>query len=331
MKTRPQANRASNARKTALRWSRLLVPVDFSTQSRQAVKFAGTLARDMGGKLDLVFVVEPIPHYSGLEYTPVAHDSAEIAQEARDELRRMAQKEIPADVPVTVIVRRGKGPAEIATTATQRKTSLIIIPTHGYSGVQRALLGSTTEQVIRRAPCAVLTLRSRTTPKEGLALRRILAPVDFSEGSQRALEYAAAFAQRKGAELVVFHTVLSMPPPRRMAAFARGVQLETLKYAREDLATLVEEVVPTGVARRTELIAGIPREEIVRAAIRWKTDLITMGTHGRRGLERWVMGSTAEQVVRHAPCPVLVVRQPKQGRRKRRKVEIVFPTIPLPP
>ena len=69
------------------------------------------------------------------------------------------------------------------------------------------------------------------------------------------------------------------------------------------------ELVPAEVTVRQELIVGIPRDEIVRAASQRNADWIIMGTHGRRGLERWVMGSTAELVVRHAPCPVLVVRQ----------------------
>lgn len=309
MQTHEQTNPTSDLTPTTISWDRLLVPVDFSVQSRQAVKFAGRLAADMGSAVDLVFVVEPVPQYAGLEYTPATLDRTEITQEAQEELERWARREVPKGVSVEILIRYGRGSAEIVNTATQRKTDLIIIPTHGYSGVRRALLGSTTEQVLRRAPCAVLTLRSRTTPKRRVAVKRILVAVDFSTGSRQALAYAGAFALRQKAELIVFHTVLSGPVPRRMGGFARGLEAETLKYARTDLARIVKELVPAEVTVRQELIVGIPRDEIVRAASQRNADWIIMGTHGRRGLERWVMGSTAELVVRHAPCPVLVVRQ----------------------
>ena len=86
MQTHEQTNPTSDLTPTTISWDRLLVPVDFSVQSRQAVKFAGRLAADMGSAVDLVFVVEPVPQYAGLEYTPATLDRTEITQEAQEEL-----------------------------------------------------------------------------------------------------------------------------------------------------------------------------------------------------------------------------------------------------
>ena len=163
--------------------------------------------------------------------------------------------------------------------------------------------------------------RARRTARESgavrhLRLQRILVPVDFSEPSRRALNYAVDFAQIFGSHLTVFHTSLSIPPPRRLAAFARELELGSLKQAQRDLAKLVKEVVSDCTSVNTEVVAGIPRNEILRAAERTKADLIVMATQGRRGLERCFLGSTTEHTVRYAPCPVLVVRQPGSVREQ---------------
>lgn len=161
--------------------------------------------------------------------------------------------------------------------------------------------------------------RSAPPPaKAVLRLPRFLVPIDFSEPSRRALNYAVAFARKFGAHLTVFHSSLSVPPPRRLTPFARELELGALKQAWHDLAALVKKTVPASLSVSTQVVAGIPREEILQAAIRSKSDLIIMATHGRRGLERWFMGSTAEHTLRHAPCPVFVVRRGDRDRPTRK-------------
>lgn len=291
--------------------------MDFSPQSTLALKYAHALARKAGATLELLFVVEPAPFYSGLEDSPLAVDNQHWAQTARKKLQQHAARLTASGVETRVAIRQGKAFVEICAHARELVVDLIVLSTHGYSGVERALIGSTAEQVVRRAPCPVLILRLdaraggvRREPHAAVPhLRRVLAPVDFSDPSRRALNYAVDFARKFGSHLTVFHASLAIPPPRRLAAFARKLELGSLQQAQRDLAKLVKAGVPDRRPGNTEIVSGIPRNEILRAAERTKADLIVMATQGRRGLERWFMGSTAEHTVRYAPCPVLVVRQ----------------------
>lgn len=140
-------------------------------------------------------------------------------------------------------------------------------------------------------------------------LRRILVPVDFSECSKQALEYALALAEHFGAELTLLHVAPRIPPVPEFGP----VDEVAVREARKELEALrvrVSAVLPSHTVL-SALWAGEPHVEIVRAAEERAIDLIVLSTHGRTGLARILMGSTAEKVVRHAKCPVLIVRQRK--------------------
>lgn len=135
-------------------------------------------------------------------------------------------------------------------------------------------------------------------------LRKILVPVDFSACSEKALKYAITFARQFGAELALLHVVHPYPPMPEMGP----VDVESLMDAHEQMESFqrtVGKVVPCKTSVRT----GIAHSEIIATAKELGADLIVISTHGRTGLEHVLLGSTAEKVVRHAGCPVLVVRQ----------------------
>jgi len=317
MKPKKFTSSASGIGKPLLPLKRFLVPIDFSPRSQLAVKYAGGLAQRAGAAVDLLFVAESAPFYSGLEDSPLTLQKGELTRRAKSRLRSLAAALKTSGVEASIFVRHGKAPDEISAHARERGTNLILIPTHGYSGAQRVLMGSTTERVLRQSPCAVLTLRLdahaggvRRGEKNAPRLGQILAPVNFSRQSGQALRVAAELAQHFQSKLTILHIVNSPPPPRRLAALVAELVQGTLEHARRDMAALVKKVVPDRVAVNAKVLAGIPREGILRTAGGSKCDLIVMATHGRSGLERWVMGSTAEHTVRYAPCPVLIVRQP---------------------
>jgi nucleotide-binding universal stress UspA family protein len=116
-------------------------------------------------------------------------------------------------------------------------------------------------------------------------------------------------ARRFQSRLTALHVTFSVPPPTRLAAFARRQDGKAVEEARGQVAAFVREQLSEAPELETEIVSGLPQDEITRAATRLKSDLIVIATHGRTGLKRWLMGSTAEQVIRHAPCPVLVVRE----------------------
>lgn len=135
-------------------------------------------------------------------------------------------------------------------------------------------------------------------------LKKILVPVDFSDCSKKALAYAIPFAKQFNAELILIHVIRLYPPISEMGP----VEVESEEDARHELES-VKIKVGAGIRSTTVLRRGEAYAEIVDAASEFDADLIILSTHGRCGLARVVKGSTAEQVVRHAHCPVLVVRE----------------------
>ena len=138
---------------------RILVPTDFSPTSIIALKYAVTLAAQVGAKLDLLYVIEPAPFLSDLKDVPLAMSEQQMADKAAARLAALARREAGPGVPVTPIVRAGKAYHQISEAAREMEANLIVMATHGYTGLKHTLLGSTTERVVRHAPCPVLVVR----------------------------------------------------------------------------------------------------------------------------------------------------------------------------
>ncbi len=137
-----------------------------------------------------------------------------------------------------------------------------------------------------------------------LKLQKILVPVDFSDCSKKALQYAIPFAKQFGAELILLHVVEPYPIVPEMASY----DFQTIYDGRQELEAIqktIDETVSSSISVRR----GTPHLEITDAARELRADLIIISTHGRKGLTRRVFGSTTEKVVRYAPCPVLIVRE----------------------
>ena len=140
-------------------------------------------------------------------------------------------------------------------------------------------------------------------------LRKILMPVDFSACAKKTLAYAIPFAKMFGAELTLLYVLEPYPAVPELAAMdVEAMQLQARESCRETL-TKLHQGIPAEVASKSELRLGNPPFEIVQAAKDLGTDLIILSTHGRTGLRHVFLGSTTERVVRHANCPVLVVRE----------------------
>lgn len=141
-------------------------------------------------------------------------------------------------------------------------------------------------------------------------MHNILVPVDFSECSRKAMQYAGGFARQFNAEVTLLHVVVTVPPPPQMLIFeAETVTAKYHEQAAKQLAEWRKEIVSQGTVKAVVRGGVAAHQEIVMAAQECNTDLIVMGNHGRSGLARLFTGSTTERVVRHAPCPVLVVRE----------------------
>ena len=140
---------------------KVLVPIDFSDYSKSALKYAINFSKQFKAEVILVYVIEPIIYPPDFSMGQIAMPSVntEWDERAKDELAKLAKNEIPAELPSKTVIKTGKPFVEIIETATEEDVDIIIIATHGHTGVEHILFGSTAEKVVRKAPCPVLTLR----------------------------------------------------------------------------------------------------------------------------------------------------------------------------
>ncbi len=141
--------------------TKILVPIDFSNYSKNALKYAINFSKKFNSKIYLVYVVEPVIYPSDFSMGQVTFPvmDTELNERAKEELNSLAKEEFGSGVEVETIIRTGKAFVEINETAREIDADLIIIATHGHTGMEHLLFGSTAEKVVRKAPCPVLTLR----------------------------------------------------------------------------------------------------------------------------------------------------------------------------
>lgn len=251
-----------------------------------------------------------------LEAVVLAKDDADVIELTERELARLAKKESKKDLAVQSFVRHGKPFNEIGAFARNPEADLIVIATRGYTGLKNVWLGGAAEQIVRHAPCAGLTVPPRNAKATSFQLRRIVVPIDFSETSAQALPYAAALAEQFGAEIILLHVIEWVALSAELGAVPSAITEADKGSVAKDLLRLRQEALGDDVPGRTIVRAGAPFQEITRAAKEMGADMIILTTRGYTGLQNVLLGSTAERVVRHAECPVLVVRK-KAADRKR--------------
>ncbi len=152
---------------------KILVPIDFSDYSKSALKYAVNFCKKFDAELILIYVIEPVIYPPDFSMGQIAIPSINIEwdERARQELDKLAKSDIIKNIPIKTIIKTGKPFIEIIETAGEIDADLIIIASHGHSGVEHILFGSTAEKVVRKAPCPVLTLRE---PKKGFKFKEEL-------------------------------------------------------------------------------------------------------------------------------------------------------------
>ncbi len=149
-------------------------------------------------------------------------------------------------------------------------------------------------------------------PASPIHLQRILVPLDFSETSRKAMRYANRFAEVYGSTVMLLHVVDLTDIERvalRLGPIAQErMEAEAVKHAEAQAEKLAAEELSPGVSREFEVLCGLASEGVIKKAAQWSADMIVTGVHNERVIRHAILGSTAERIVRHAPCPVLVVR-----------------------
>lgn len=313
---RKTPRRAVPTRKAPPDGERILATTDFSAQALPAVRYAMALGGKLGASVTLVHVVEPAAPLARMDSVVLARPDSEIAAMARLRLEEMARQEGQAVPRASSVVRTGTPFHEIVLIAEEREVDLIVIGTHGRTGLKRVWLGSTAERVVRHATCPVLTVPTREHARRSsrpalFRIAKILVPIDFSAISVDALPYASRLAVEFGASIVLLHVVKRFPIEGLLGAELVGqILVPTMLQAESDLERIAADLrQATGAKVSAVVRAGTPHEVICRVAKSSGADLVVLTTHGYTGLKHVWMGSTAERVVRHASCPVLAVRE----------------------
>ncbi|WP_459890590.1 universal stress protein [Halostagnicola bangensis] len=286
----------------------ILIPTDDSEGALTGAKHAIALASRIGADVHVLSVVAV---RSDLDEIADAVESvyASLEAEAEDAVETVADMvgSHDADLEVTTTVKRGTPFQTIREYATRREIDLIAMGTKGRTGLDRVLLGSVTENVLRTARTPVLAVPPNADPTgiDEITFDGFLLPTDGSDGAEIATDWGIALANRLES---MVHTVYSVDTNRVPQANEPGELLQALEHSGEDaIDTVRERAVDTGVSVSGAIGTGSPADVILTAATDRDVDLIVMGTHGRTGIGQWFLGSVTENVVRQADVPVFCV------------------------
>jgi len=292
---------------------KILCPVDFFPASDAAVNYAAGLAANYDAEIHLLHVITPIAA-GAFEY---AYDTTEMMKSLEEasaqEMDELAAKVKIAGVVVAKELRVGDIYLEIKAAVEDIKPDLIVMGTHGRRGVERWFMGSTTEKLLRHSPVPLVTIsamgeRAFNMPR----FRRILVTTDFSDGTPDALAYAFSLAQENESQVTLMHVL------HDISADLSGKYRDSLING---LRRQLDDMVPAEARNWCDIVTrvetGVPYRIILRTIEDERPDLLVMNIHGKGMLDRALLGSTAERVVRAASCPVMMIPPIKRKLKRR--------------
>lgn len=280
---------------TKLKLQNVLCTVDLSPVSDGILKWAGLFARTFGVPLEILYADwwEPPRYFTEAQIQQLTSQEQEGENALFRELEALAKAALDDTVPYKVTVVEGHPAEQILERAKGSATGLIVMGSHGRTGLARLRLGSVAEDVVRTADCPVLIVKSVTEQKSAPDIQNILCPINFTNLSRQCLELSSELAGAFGARLWVVHTT----------------DHEEVKL--EEIHQRICEWVPQEVRGRCEVSEvvrqGNAAEQIVLVARQHSADLIVMGAQHRPFLELTTLGTTTERVMRHSLASVLVV------------------------
>ena len=297
-----------------VRLARVLVPIDFSERSLEAIEFVLPLLKRLKAELHLVHVFAPDYPLASMAAMPLVVADPEVGRRVRRHLKEVAAKYSLELGRGNIHAVKGRPFEGICDLARNLGVDLIVTSTRGHTGLKHLMLGSTAERVVRYSPCPVLAMHSGgsngSKPKRQLSFAKILVPIDFSECSFKGLEYAKGLAKRFASKLVLLNSV-ALKYYITSDEYARYdfplLMEQEVKNSRRQMRELIENTDWEGIEVTSSLQIGHPGEQICAGADKEGADVIVTSTHGTTGFRHILMGSTAEYVVRHSTHPVLVV------------------------
>jgi nucleotide-binding universal stress UspA family protein len=290
---------------------RILYATDLSPTSEPAWNEARRLGRLFDAEIVLLHVVAPpfVPPAEGYFPAGLYGELVEsLRRDAQRGLDRLLGSVIGSGLKVRIRLENGPPAQQILEVEAEEGADLLIVGTHSRTGLQRTILGSVADRLVRQATCPVLTVRP--TPESGPRgeIRRIVYATDFSPTARAAWPWVVAIAGATGAEVDLVHVTFEPVADTHMSAETIGRMARALdEQARVEAERFLEQSTLPRERVQIRLTQGVPGEQIVRRAQDQAADLIVMGTHGWSGVVRWMLGSVAHHVIHTAPCPVLTV------------------------
>ncbi len=282
----------------------ILCPIDFSEFSVKAYDYAQSLAWHYQAELLVQYVRYSFPaFYIDASYKEIRR---KLRNDALRKLREFAKRQTRIQVQPQCVVQDGNASDKILSFSETKGVKLFVMGTHGLRGVDRLMLGSVTERVLRKARCPVLVVRkpvhdfvSPGGNADPINLKRVVLCMDFSKHAQHALDHAFSIAREYKAELTLLHVVEHLPG-------SADLKRETTK-ATEQLRELVPPRARKPYPVKSLVRIGEPYQQIIEVALEAQTDLVIIGVRGRSSLNSALFGSTAYRVIQLGPCPVLAV------------------------
>ena len=298
---------------------KVLFPTDFSEISNHALPYAIKMAKIFDSELIMLHAVtlyEQDPNDPNHQFPSLQSYCAELQQAADGRFQVCIEEVGDIGVKIRKAVVQGISPhaAILDFLKEDSAIGMIVMSTHGRSGLSHVLLGSVTENVIRYAPCPVLVVKRPEhefiDPKTGeVHLRKILFPLDFSKDSLRPIDFLRAIAAGHASEVIIYHAIdVEMPPIYYTAGIESALQLDPALHERVEkkMKDLVGKKLE-GLNIRYEVAEGRAANLIRTFAQEEDIDLIVMGAAGSHGIGDFLFGSTASRVIQKAVCPVLIV------------------------
>jgi len=296
----------------------VLFATDFSHYALYALKYAVAIGKKYAGEVHVAHVLDSSlfsaasGHGHWVRQKDMETLMASLRCHAEDRLAHLDRIITAEDIRAEHHIVSGKPAPELIRLAHELGCCLIVLATHGRTGVDHVVFGSVAEKVVRLSSVPVLAIKHpqhefiRKTDL-GFELQHVLFPTDFSDYAHRVLPFATSLCKEFSAELVLLHTnEIPVMLPEFMPDAATAVGAEMEESALEALEGLRGQL--GEISARVQVRSGVPYREICRMANEEHIDLIVMPTHGWTGVSHALFGSVAEKVVRRARCPVLTVR-----------------------
>lgn len=282
---------------------RVLFPTDLSEGAARAFPQAVALAHDHDADLHILNVISPgcTTETAFPVSRPTLNDWLGTSSKSKKpdlDVLTIIQNQLEGDAP----------PEEITGYVDEQEIDLIVMGTHGRRGVQRMLLGSVTEEVVRKANCPVLTVRTDVEETFAQTIRQILVPVDFSEASMLAVRHAAELTQTYGARLDLLHVIEQVVYPSAYGVDPAYLPTQKVRARVENILGKVARKTAGSENVQVSANVGYAPTAILDYIEDHDVDLVVTATHGRTGLDRILLGSVAERVIRRSPKPVFVVK-----------------------